>query len=78
SPHNAPVSYMLTREHTRYWKNAIREIKHSYPYVEWWPCMYCHKYVVCKNQVHRSRFRCETAGCVGKGKLQVTCFWDIR
>jgi hypothetical protein len=41
--------------------------------------MYCLKFVAyeCLDGDDRSRFRCENAECVGRGKLQITCFWKI-
>jgi hypothetical protein len=42
--------------------------------------MYCHEFVAyeCLDGDNRSRFRCKKAECLGKGKLQVTCFWNIK
>jgi hypothetical protein len=42
--------------------------------------MYCHKFVAyeCLDGDDRSRFRCQNAECLGKEKLQVTCFWQVK
>jgi hypothetical protein len=42
--------------------------------------MYCHEFVAyeCLEGDDRSHFRCANAECIGKRKLQVTCFWKIK
>jgi hypothetical protein len=61
-------------------RNTTKELKKNYPFVDWWPCMYCHKFVAYEDLDgdDRSHFRCQTTQCVGKGILQVTCFWQIK
>ncbi|RMZ66101.1 hypothetical protein GMOD_00005170 [Pyrenophora seminiperda CCB06] len=43
-----------------------------------WPCMYCRSFIDLAHLENRSHFQCHNATCVGRGKLQVTCFWDVR
>jgi len=57
---------------------TIQDIKQKMPFADSWPCMYCHSFIDVESLEHRSRFRCQNAECVGKGKWQVTCFWDVR
>ncbi|EDU46743.1 hypothetical protein PtrSN002B_002801 [Pyrenophora tritici-repentis] len=78
NPGDAPVSHGLTRAHIQVWKNTIYDIKQRIPFAERWPCMYCHSFIDMESLEHRSRFKCQNAECVGKGKWQVTCFWDVK
>ncbi|KAH6875030.1 hypothetical protein BKA58DRAFT_311499 [Alternaria rosae] len=73
-----PASHCLTREHIQEWRNSTNELKATFPYVDSWPCMYCLNHIDFRYQERCSRFHCEDTECVGKGKLQITCFWDIK
>ncbi|KAI4911160.1 hypothetical protein J4E85_011298 [Alternaria conjuncta] len=73
-----PASHNLTREDIQKWRNATYEIKATFPYVDLWPCMYCLSNIDFRYRERCSRFHCENPECVGRGKLQVTCFWDIK
>ncbi|KAI4703557.1 hypothetical protein J4E89_009978 [Alternaria sp. Ai002NY15] len=73
-----PASHNLTREDIQKWRNATYEIKATFPYVDLWPCMYCLNNIDFRYRERCSRFHCDNPECVGRGKLQVTCFWDIK
>ena len=70
-----PSPTLLNLTQTR---NSTYEIKATFPYVDLWPCMYCLENIDFRYRERCSRLHCDNPECVGLGKLQVTCFWDIK
>ncbi|KAF5847067.1 hypothetical protein GGP41_003329, partial [Bipolaris sorokiniana] len=75
---HTPVSHTLTRSNIQSWKDSIRQARQNCAFVEKWPCMYCQNSIDLNSLRDHTRFRCRNSECVGVGKLQVTCFWDVR
>ncbi|EUC41760.1 hypothetical protein COCMIDRAFT_105270 [Bipolaris oryzae ATCC 44560] len=75
---HTPVSHTLTRSSIQSWKDSIKQARQNCAFLEKWPCMYCQGDIDLNSLRDHTQFRCRNTKCVGVGKLQVTCFWDIR
>ncbi|EOA92114.1 hypothetical protein ACJQWK_03637 [Exserohilum turcicum] len=76
---DGPKSHGLARDKVEIWRENIKDLRNTPVFlIEKWPCMYCHHEIEIGGLKDCAWFRCQQEACVGRGKLQVTCFWDVK